>query len=350
MMPWTEFLAAQGARFEGEAVHAFGDGAGELAAARDGAIVCDLAPLGSLSVSGPEAASFLHGQLTSDVVALARGAWQYSAWCSPKGRMLANFVVRRTLADRFEMLFSRSLLETIRKRLGMFLLRSKATIGDASAASVRLGVGGPSAVEAVRAVLGEVPKDRQSAEFDGVTMVSLPGQRLVAWVDPERAADIWNRLSGVARPAGFPAWEWLTIRAGVPVITASTSDHYVPQMANWDALGGVSFDKGCYSGQEIVARMHYLGRLKERLVLAHVDSSPPAAGERLFSDAFGDQACGSIVNAAPAPGEGCDLLAVLQLAARGHGVRVGSHNGPSLEMLAFPYPVPEAAPPRGRIA
>jgi folate-binding protein YgfZ len=350
MTPWTKFLAAQGAQFEAETVDTFGDGGSELAAARDGAIVCDLAPLGSLSVSGPDAASFLHGQLTSDVLALARGEWQYAAWCSPKGRMLANFVVRRTLAERFEMLFSRSLLETIRKRLGMFLLRSKATIDDASATSVRLGIGGPSAVEAVRAVLGEVPKDRQSAEFDGATMVSLPGRRLVLWVDPRRVAEIWNRLSGVARPVGFPAWEWLTIRAGVPLITASTSDHYVPQMANWDALDGVSFDKGCYSGQEIVARMQYLGRLKERLVLAHVDASPPAAGERLFSDAFGDQACGSVVNAALAPGGGCDLLAVLQLAARGTDVRIGSHNGASLRMLAFPYPVPEAAPPRGRIA
>jgi len=351
MSSWSRFLIRGGAVLDGEMVESFGDAAAELVAARDDAIVSDLAPLGALSVSGPDAARFLHGQLTSDVLALSRGDWQFAAWCSPKGRMLANFVLRRSQDERFELLLAGALRETIRKRLGMFVLRSRVTIEDASEASVRLGVGGPKAADAVRAVWGEPPASRRSASADGAAIIALPGGRWIAWVDPERAAGIWERLSTLARAAGFPAWEWLSIRAAVPLITPPTSDQYVPQTANWDALGGVSFDKGCYSGQEIVARMRYLGRLKERLVLAHVDAPPPAAGARLFSASFGDQACGSVVNAAEAPGGGTDLLAVLQLAARNSGeVRVGSRDGPELALLPLPYAIPDAEASRNRIA
>jgi hypothetical protein len=142
----------------------------------------------------------------------------------------------------------------------------------------------------------------------------------------------------------------LTIRAGVPIITPSTADLFVPQAANWDALGGISFQKGCYAGQEIVARTQYLGRLKERLVLAHFDGTPPAAGERLYSAEFGDQACGTVVNAAAAP-DGGDLLAVLQLAAAESGdLHLGALDGMPLNLQALPYPVPAPAAPRGRIA
>jgi len=351
MTPWSEFLARRGARLDRGAVKSFGDGAAELAAARDDATVCDLAPLGALCVSGPDAAQFLHGQLTSDVLALERGAWQYSAWCSPKGRMLANFVVRRAQQERFDLLLSDDLVETIRKRLGMFVLRSKVSIESAGTASVRIGVGGPKAQAVVRAVWGALPPSQQSLEVDGSAVIALPGARWVAWVEPESAMNVWDRLAAKGRPAGFPAWEWLSIRAGVPLITPPIADQYIPQMANWDALHGVSFSKGCYSGQEVVARLQYLGRLKERLALAHVDAPPPAAGERLFALSFGDQACGSVVNAAAAPGGGADLLAVLQLAARDGGdVRVGSPDGPTLTLLPLPYALPETAAQRGRIA
>jgi folate-binding protein YgfZ len=349
MTQWNDFLLRRGARFDRESVIAFGDADGELAAARDAAVVCDLAPLGALSVAGPDAAQFLHGQLTSDVLSLERGAWQYAAWCSPKGRMLANFVVRRPSDKRFDLLFARSLLEPIRKRLGMFLLRSKATIEDASAAWVRVGVGGPAARAAVSAIC-EVPDACRSANADGISVMSLPGPRFIAWVDPALAPSVWERLAALARPAGFAVWEWLTIRAGVPVITPGTSDQYVPQMTNWDALEGVSFNKGCYSGQEVVARMHYLGRLKERMALAHVDAPPPAAGTRLFSEVFGDQPCGGVVNAARAPDGACDLLAVLQLAAQASAVRLASQNGPELSFLPLPYALPDASAARGRIA
>ena len=139
--------------------------------------------------------------------------------------------------------------------------------------------------------------------------MSSPSRRTL----PSGAGNAWSRACRTR--AGFAVWQWLTIRAGIPVITAATSDLFVPQAANWDALGGISFQKGCYTGQEIVARTQYLGRLKERSLLAHLDGAPPAPGERSYSATFGDQSCGTVVNAAASPDGGSDLLAVLQLAA-----------------------------------
>jgi len=134
-------------------------------------------------------------------------------------------------------------------------------------------------------------------------------------------------------------------------VTAATTDQFVAQTANWDLIGGVNFQKGCYPGQEIVARTQYLGRLKERLYVFHVDGPPPAAGTRLYAELFGDQPCGTVVNAAPSPAGGSDLLAVVQIAAVDNGsVRVGERDGPALELQPLPYAIPAPVAPRGRIA
>ena len=348
---WSDYLAAHGASFDRGGVASFGDPAAELVAARDAAVVCDLSALAVLRIAGPDAAAFLQGQFTNDVAALAPGAAQYSAWCSPKGRMLANFLLRRTGGSIFELLLPESLSEAIAKRLRMFVLRSRVTVEDASSQSIRLGVGGPDAGDAVARALGAVPAVGDVASFGDALVAALPGPRYVITVAPDAAAPCWERLASVCRLAGFATWQWLTVRAGVPVITAPTSDLFVPQAANWDALGGISFQKGCYAGQEIVARTQYLGRLKERLALAHLEGAPPAPGERLYSAAFGEQACGTIVNAAVAPDGGTDVLAVLQLAAAESGdVHAGAPGGAALRLSALPYEAPAPAAPRGRIA
>ena len=350
MTRWTDFLRTRGASFEGSTVSAFGDPAGELAGARDEAVVCDLAPLSALAVEGPDAAAFLQGQFTSDVDSLAVGASQFSAWCSPKGRVLANFLLRRLPGDAFEMLLPGGLLESVRKRLGMFVLRSKVTLTDASQAAVRIGVGGPAAGARVASAFGSAPALHHSLAVDGGALIALPGGRFVALVGPERAEAVWSRLSAT-RPAGFPCWQWLTVRAGVPVITPPTQDQFIPQMLNLDALDGVSFRKGCYTGQEVVARTQYLGRLKERLALAHVGGKPPAPGTRLFARPFADQPCGTVVNAAAAPGGGADLLAVAQTAAiASDALRLGATDGAAASLLPLPYALPVAGEPRGRIA
>ncbi len=360
MTSWIEFLTAHGALFDAEGVASSGDAEGvasfgdpdaELVAARDHAVVTDLATIAVLRVAGADAAAFLQGQLTNDVSQLASGASHYAAWCSPKGRMLANMVVRRVDDRSFELVLPAALAASVHKRLVMFLLRSKATIEDVSAATVRLGIAGPSAAMVVQDLFGALPAPHRQVVTADASVMAVPGGRFVALASPEAAPSLWARLTARARPVGLPAWRWVTIRAGIPVITAATTDQFVPQTANLDALDGVNFQKGCYTGQEIVARTQYLGRLKERLVLAHVDGLPPAPGARLYSPVFDAQACGTIVNAAPAPGGGADLLAVLQLAARDSGeVHADAPDGRRLALLPLPYALPDPPPRRGRIA
>jgi len=359
MTSWTEFLIRRGAVVDDQAVTRFSTPEEELASARDAAVVCDLSPLAVIRVTGPDAAAFLQGQFTSDVASLVPGAAQYSAWCTPKGRMLANFLLWRSGAATFELLLPASLIDAVKKRLAMFVLRSKVTIEDASGDSVRMGVGGPEAEAALRAASIEAPPRLQSRTIDGGSILALPGHRYVALVQPAFAERVWDQVSRAARPAGFPVWQWLTIRAGIPIVTATTADRLVPQMANWDALEGVSFRKGCYTGQEIVARTQYLGRLKERTFLAHIDGPPPQPGEKLYSPAFDEQSCGTVLNAASAPGGGSDLVASMQIGAMQSGdVRIGSPEGAAIILLPLPYALPEgsasaaagAEVSRGRIA
>jgi folate-binding protein YgfZ len=304
--------------------------------------------LAALRVAGPDATSFLQGQVTSDVQALAPGSLQLSAWCSPKGRVLANFIVRRIDAEHLELLLPRLLLESVRKRLSMFVLRSKVAIDDAIGQTVRIGIGGPAALQCIAAV-GAAPALHRSATIDGGTIAALSGSRFIGFVAPDEAPALWDRLTG-ARAAGFPCWRWLTIRAGVPMILPPTQDQFIPQMINLDALGAISFEKGCYAGQEIVARTRYLGRLKERLALGHADMVP-APGARLYAPAFGDQPCGTVINANAAPGGGGEFLFVAQVTAIAGGLlRLDAVDGPAVSLLPLPYALPEAAAPRGRIA
>jgi len=350
MSTWTSFLAEHGAVHDGAAVAHFGDPAGELAAARDAAVVCDLAETAVVAVTGVDAAAFLQGQFTSDVSALADGTVQLSAWCSPKGRVLANFLLRRITSEHFELLLPSSLADFIAKRLRMFVLRSKASVTDASVGSARLGIGGPAALACIAANIGMTPALHHAMAIDGGTLIALPGNRFLAIVANERAPALWRTLTR-ARPAGTGCWHWLTIRAAEPAITPATQDAFIPQMLNLDALDAVAFGKGCYAGQEIVARTQYLGRLKERVALLHLDADPPAAGARLFSSAFGDQPCGTVINAAHAPGGGADFLAVVQLAAMaGDALRLGASAGVAAVQLPLPYALPAAREPAGRMA
>jgi folate-binding protein YgfZ len=324
----------------------------ERVAARDGAVVCDLAPLRVLAIAGADAAAFLHGQLSADVNTLAPGTFRYASFNSPKGRMIANFVLWRISPpdDAFRMLLPAEIAESVRKRLTMYVLRSKVTLVDMSGELACLGVGGPAATDALRAALESVPAPFETLPAGTATLFGLPGPRYLVVTPASSIEAVRALLLGHASAAGFDVWQWLTIRAGVPVVTAATQDAFVPQTANWDVLGGIDFKKGCYTGQEIIARTQHLGRLKERTFLFHVEAPVVAPGDRIYSAVFGEQACGTVVNAAPAPGGGCDLLAVLQIAAAERGdARLGAPDGPVLAALPLPYALPAAVEPRGRI-
>jgi len=144
-------------------------------------------------------------------------------------------------------------------------------------------------------------------------------------------------MAGSLQPVEARLWRWLDIRNGLPWITASTQDELVPQMANLERIGGVSFDKGCYTGQEVVARSQHLGKLKRRMFLANV-AERAQAGDKLYGEDLGDQASGVVVNAESSPDGGTDLLAVVQTASReASTVHLSSLDGPELRFLPLPY-------------
>jgi tRNA-modifying protein YgfZ len=321
-----------------------------LAAARDAAVVCDLSPLAVIAISGADAVPFLHGQLSCDVETLGDGVVRYASYNSPKGRMLANLVLWREGPSDFRAVLAGDVAPAVRKRLSMYVLRSKVVIQDASAATVRFGLGGPRAADVLRWACGVHPEPMTVARTELGVVVALRGPRYVLFAPREQATAAGERLHRAAAPAPYSVWQWLTIRAGVPVLTAPLSDQLIAQTANWDVLDGVDFRKGCYTGQEIIARTQHLGRLKERLFAFHVDRDSVATATRVFAPTFGDQPCGVVVNAAPAPEGGNDLLAVVQLAAvEGGELHLGGPDGAALSPLPLPYEIPAPAPPRGRV-
>ena len=339
---WQTFLIQRGAGFEADAARHFGDAAAELRAARDGSVVCPLLHLGLLECSGEDAQAFLHGQLSNDVKLLAPEHSEYATYCSAKGRMLANFLIWRE-ASAYCLQFSRSLLPAIQKRLTMYVMRSKVKLADAGESRVVLGLAGSAAGSALKDLFSALPQQAHEVVHDPAngTLIALPGDRFELIAEPEAAKRLWDKLATTLTPVGTPCWEWLEIRNGIPLLTPPTQEQFVPQMANMELIGAVNFKKGCYPGQEIVARTQHLGQIKRRMVLAHLTGEVrPAPGDELFGTAMEDQAVGMVVNAQDAPEGGYDLLAVLQTSSISEGtVHFKSPDGHKLSILPLPYAV-----------
>ena len=294
---------------------------------------------GLIAFAGEDAQAFLHAQLTSDVSSLAANSSQYSGYCTPKGRLLASLLLWRT-EEGFYLQLPSPLREPIQKQVSKYILRSKVKARDASGEFVGLGVAGESAEAGLKQLFGNVPRaPHDVARHDDITIIRLPVGRFEIVAPHEKAAAVRDALAADAQAAGPEYWDWLDIRAGIPVITPATQEEFVPQMVNLDLIGGVSFTKGCYPGQEIVARMHYRGRLKQRMYLAHIESeAAPQPGDKLYSADLGEQSSGMIVNAAPAPESGYDALAAIQMSSvEAGGVRWKALDGPALEFLPLPY-------------
>lgn len=307
---WQEFLGASAARIENGVIRDFGDLDSELVAARDATVIAPLPHLAILSCTGEEAKPFLHNQLTSDLNQLIPDAIQLSSWCSAKGRMLASFYLYHGETGYWAMLSS-DLLAGIQKRLNMYVLRSRVKIDHLSGHEL-IGLSGPQAENALLCAGLSVPREAfGAADSSGKTVIRLDSKRFIIVVTRDKAPELWKILSSKARPVGTPVWCWLDIQTGIPLITNATKEEFVPQMVNFDILGGVSFHKGCYPGQEVVARTKYLGKIKRHLHKIH-SASIVSAGMSICSPENTEHPCGMVVNAAPAPGGGYDALAVIQ--------------------------------------
>jgi len=340
---WQEFLSNNGAVIEGNRVLHFGNPDQERRVVTSGNIMVDLSHLGLIAAYGQDSQSFLQNQFCNDVRQINPGISHLSGHCSAKGRLLSVFrLVQR--GETYYMELPHDILEDSLKKLRMFVLRSQVTLEDNSDALVRIGFTGPKADQLLReAVGGDVPQQANAViQLNDLTLIRIGSTvpRFEIWGELEPLQQLWTRLDVHGAPAGADIWEWLDIQAGIPVVSKSTIDAFVPQMLNLESLDGVSFSKGCYPGQEVVARMRYLGKLKRRMYLAHVDcDTPPQAGDNLFaSGAESGQGAGKIVRLQPAPDGGYDLLAVIVIAsAEQEPIHLHDQNGPVLKINPLPY-------------
>lgn len=303
--------------------------------------VLRLSDWGLMRAAGPDARSFLHGQLTQDMLHLPPDQARLAGYCSAKGRLMASFVVWAHDAEQLMLACSADLLPATLKRLSMFVLRAKCKLGDASAERVLWGATGAAA----RALMGPVEWPAWAQRTDATrTVVRLPDAQVdgqpVTRCLVETAADAAAPDGSVLDPS---AWQALEAASGVARIVAATSEHFVPQMVNLELVGGVNFQKGCYPGQEVVARSQYRGTLKRR-AFAVTASEALQPGQEIFHSADREQPAGEVALAGRLSEGRYAALAELKISATVDGsLHLGAADGPLLHLGTLPYPLPSDA-------
>jgi hypothetical protein len=290
--------------------------------------------LGILRAEGEDAAKFLQGQLTQDFALLGLGEARLAAFLSAKGRMQASFIGFKRSTTEILLVCSADLLEATRKRLSMFVLRAKVKLTDASADFALYGVAG----DAIQLIAGDAGPAWAKHDIDAQSLVFL-------YPAGEQPRALWIAPVGTPAPAApalsLDLWRWGEVHSGVATLSAPVVDAFVPQMLNYESVGGVNFKKGCYPGQEVVARSQFRGTLKRRTYIAHAGATL-AVGDEVFQAVDPAQPCGTVVQVAPAPGGGFDALVSLQIAAAlAGGLHAVSAHGPALALLPLPYPLLE---------
>ncbi|QGU32566.1 YgfZ/GcvT domain-containing protein [Thermochromatium tepidum] len=305
----------------------------------------DLSHLGLIAARGADAANFLQGQLTNDVRELSASHTQLSAHCSQKGRILTLFRVLRLGETLYLQTPLERVAETI-QRLSRFILRAKVSLSDAGNELIRIGLAGATAAELLAAQGLPTPeRDNGLAQSGEIAVIRIPGAtprfELLGPFEPLRR--LWEVLAPQAAPANAVDWTRLDIQAGLPNVYQRTVETFVPQMLNLQLIDGLSFNKGCYTGQEVVARMQFLGKLKRRMYLAEVErEAPPEPGEELSAaSSTSQQTDGWVVDSAPLGERRHVLLVVAEIAAvdRGDEIRLGVA-GPVLSLREPPYGFP----------
>lgn len=306
--------------------------------------VSPLPHLGVMRAAGADAANFLHNQLTQDVLLLPHTQARLAAFCNAKGRMQASFVLFKRSNDEVLLVCRRDLMAQTLKRLSMFVLRAKVSLSDVSDAFHLLGLVGSAVTKALGTkvpnthgteVPGFTPWQRYTAEgADVLTLYPALGQARALWLAPA-SLPVPSHLG----PAlASQAWEMGEVMSGIAWVAQATFEAFVPQMLNYESVDGVNFKKGCYPGQEVVARSQFRGTLKRRAFIVQ-SPEPLHAGQEVFSSTEASQPCGLIAQAASWQGQHV-AIAELQLSAvDGSALHAGQADGPQLVLLPLPYPL-----------
>ena len=305
---------------------------------------------GLILAEGPDAGTFLQGQLTNDVLLLPEGQARFAGYCSAKGRLLASFVALKISQEKYLLICHQDLLQAMVKRLSMFVMRAKLKISDASALYEIRGLLGETALLACPALKEAAPwHTRQEGETYFVKLHNA----LNAGAQVQRL--IWLGLKGDASSAAFlnqpypqitqEAWQLAEVLSGISMVQTATAEAFVPQMLNYESVDGVSFKKGCYPGQEVVARSQFRGTLTRRAFIVSCPA-PMHVGQEIFSSEDAEQACGMVASAGKfelLEGQAPEWwgIASMQLSATEHALELGQAGGPSLALKALPYPLLE---------
>jgi len=334
---WKTFLESHSASINDEGWVSF-----EQDAQTADSALCDLSHLGLIRIAGKDNVDFLQGQFTNDIRELTAEQFQLSGYCTPKGQMLANGWFFRRDNDIFLQLPA-SILPAVIRRLSMFVLRSEVELADAGHELIRIGLVGGKAEEQLSSILSNVPAmPQQVVQAEDLTVIRLPGMiPRFEMVGPEPVLKkVWAQLAENAKPTSSSYWALQDIHAGIPTVYPATVETFIPQMVNMQLLSGISFTKGCYCGQEVVARTQHRGTLKRRMHLAHIDGTQkPSAGDELFSDsAEHGKSAGTVVDAQPAPDGGFDALVMVQIPCfEADDMHLQNAAGAKLEFRDLPY-------------
>jgi folate-binding protein YgfZ len=337
-------LQALGAHYDQQYLMHYGQPQQELQAAHQGNVVAHLSHLALLKIEGEDSLNFLQGQLTNDIRLLDGIHTQYAGYCTPKGRMLALFLAFAH-SGHYHLLAPMEQLDFLIKRLRMFVMRSKVTIQDKRDEIVVLGCAGHQMPALLAERFKQVPQQgHQMVTHDNATIIRLPSEHpmFLLFTSTSLCDGLLADLLTQAQPVGKAAWDALNIQAALPQVVSATQECFVPQMLNLDALNGINFKKGCYTGQEIVARTHYLGTVKRRMQIAHLAQPMNIQPGQPVHTANSQDAVGMVVNAAPSIHGGTDVLIEIRLdniqpeALKENPVQL---QGMNLTISPLPYPL-----------
>ena len=331
-------MASQGAIIENDSVKGFESFEGPYFS-NDETYLCDLSTLGIIKTSGEEAQSFLHGQFTNDLSQVDNSTSQLSSYCNAKGRLLSIFRIFKH-NDNYLLLLRKDVLDNTLKKLNMFKLMAKVEITNSSDEYVVLGLAGNNTESILKNNNIDFPEnDNQCFGNDGFMLTRIDKQRAVIIAQPEKAVELWKIFKNDSVKRNYNIWQLFDIRNGIPEITEETFESFIPQMVNLELIDGVNFQKGCYPGQEIVARTHYLGKPNRRMykveILAEENFLP---GTNIYSKEEGEQAVGKIVSSVQYTRDNVDALIVLRTEKETcDHLNIGSLTGPSSLMGKLPY-------------
>ncbi len=339
MNNWQQRLETAGARYSGKQIVSFGETPANYAEISTGLTPLD--NLGVLAVRGAGSPKFLQGQSTCDFESLAVGGVTPGALCNAKGRMMASFTACRSGEDEILLSMDRELVEPTIAQLKKFAVFFKVELTDASDKYRQLGLAGSGLTEILSPTFHSMPSASQSVEDNQGNRLALLAREIYLLIcHSENASALWQSLSGAVTAAGLPWWNLQLVRAGLASVTPALSEQLVPQMLNYQATGAISFTKGCYTGQEVVARMQYLGKLKRRTYrITASTSSVPEIGTQISTTE--GKNVGTIVLAAPEDEKYMTMLAVLREAALDQKQLVINGESVPITLEDLPYTLDE---------